>query len=45
MGALFTTIMKKPVLFGIIFVLIVLGVIMYSSFNLAKVSPGSVRHF
>ena len=29
--------MKKPVLFGIIFVLIVLGVIVYSSFNLAKV--------
>lgn len=28
--------MKKPVLFGIIFVLIVLGVIVYSSFNLAK---------
>jgi hypothetical protein len=29
--------MKKPVLFGVIFVLIVLGVIVYSSFNLAKV--------
>jgi len=29
--------MKKPVLYGIIFVLIVLGVIVYSSFNLAKV--------
>jgi len=29
--------MKKPVLAGIIFVLIVLGVIVYSSFNLAKV--------
>ena len=29
--------MKKPVLFGVIFVLIVLGVIIYSSFNLAKV--------
>ena len=29
--------MKKPVLFGIVFVLIVLGVIVYSSFNLAKV--------
>ena len=29
--------MKKPVLVGIIFVLIVLGVIVYSSFNLAKV--------
>jgi len=28
--------MKKPVLFGILFVLIVLGVIVYSSFNLAK---------
>ena len=28
--------MKKPVLAGIIFVLIVLGVIVYSSFNLAK---------
>jgi hypothetical protein len=29
--------MKKPVLFGILFVLIVLAVIVYSSFNLAKV--------
>jgi len=29
--------MKKPVLYGVIFVLIVLGVIIYSSFNLAKV--------
>ena len=29
--------MKKPVLYGVIFVLIVLGVIVYSSFNLAKV--------
>ena len=29
--------MRKPVLAGIIFVLIVLGVIVYSSFNLAKV--------
>jgi hypothetical protein len=29
--------MKKPVLAGIIFVLIVLGVIIYSSMNLAKV--------
>jgi len=28
--------MKKPVLYGIIFVLIVLGVIVYSSFNLAN---------
>jgi hypothetical protein len=28
--------MRKPVLAGIIFVLIVLGVIIYSSFNLAK---------
>ena len=28
--------MKKPVVAGIIFVLIVLGVIVYSSFNLAK---------
>jgi hypothetical protein len=28
--------MKKPVLFGILFVLIVLGVIVYSSFNLTK---------
>ena len=37
MGVLFTKCMKKPVLFGIIFVLIVLGVIVYSSFNLAKV--------
>jgi hypothetical protein len=29
--------MRKPVVAGIIFVLIVLGVIVYSSFNLAKV--------
>jgi hypothetical protein len=29
--------MKKPVLWGIVFVLLVLGVIVYSSFNLAKV--------
>jgi hypothetical protein len=29
--------MKKPVLFGILFVLIVLAVIVYPSFNLAKV--------
>jgi hypothetical protein len=28
--------MRKPVLAGIIFVLLVLGVIIYSSFNLAK---------
>jgi len=28
--------MKKPVVAGVIFVLIVLGVIVYSSFNLAK---------
>ena len=28
--------MKKPVLWGIVFVVIVLGVIVYSSFNLAK---------